>query len=744
MGRKNFLARWASLCLAIFVFTALPTGFSSGGVSSTAYKMGPRLRALLRAPQNHSLTRPTNRGPMVPLFIQTEGNKSLRDLVGSLGGRLGTEVNGWATADVPLNQIPQLAEFTAVRYLEVSPQAKPVLDSSRVRIEADRAQRGDPPLSQAYTGKGVIIGIIDTGIDIHHPDFQHPDSTTRILSIWDQTEAGTFPSGFLYGREWTQQDINTGLCTEKDTKAHGTHVAGIAAGNGRGDARYRGIAPEADLIVVKTDFTFSHIIDGIQYVFNKAKALGKPAVVNLSLSTQQGPHDGTSTPAQMIEGLIGPGRIVVSAASNEGDTPIHTGFTVQSGQVYGTKFQAQTSSTETIELDIWYSSASALDFSIGAYDASGNWLDQTVWVTPGAELAAAKFKAGTQTYGIVTIDASETSSPLNGDHHVYVEISSDNGRYNISKNTVTWALLVRGGGRFDAWLYSEDCEFLPETILANNVQFIQGNSQSTVGTPATSDAVISVGAFQTKNTWQASDGGTYFVQGNIGQLASFSSRGPTRDGRIKPDLCAPGQVIASALSADADLPTTAPHLVLPGNQYFIAQGTSMAAPHAAGSVALLLQQTPDLTPAQALARLISSAETDGYTGTTPNNGWGAGKLNIFAALSTTVSRTRNADRATPPAGWQMLAAFPNPASLAGDGGVTIVWRSSPHSGAELAIFDLMGRKVRRLQIAVEGRDLRKSFWDGRNQAGFRVPAGIYFARLRLKGAVLSRKILLLR
>src|SRR5205814_4068356 len=144
-------------------------------------------------------------------------------------------------------------------------------------------------------------------------------------------------SGFSYGREWDRASILAGSVAEADFEGHGTHVAGIAAGSGRGTGnarpayRYVGIAPEADLIVVQTDFTFSHIVDAVSYGFSRAAAMGKPAVVNLSLGSNYGPHDGTDPQDQQLNALTGPGRIICASAGNSGADTIHAETTVAQG-----------------------------------------------------------------------------------------------------------------------------------------------------------------------------------------------------------------------------------------------------------------------------------------------------------------------------------------------------------------------------------------------------------------------------
>src|SRR3989454_9121415 len=184
------------------------------------------------------------------------------------------------------------------------------------------------------TGSGVIVGTFDTGIDWSHADFKHADGTTRILYLWDLTTTGT-PPGNVGGQDFTDGNecgaalIDAGGCTERDIAAHGSHVAGIAAGNGSAGSanQYAGGAPNPDIIAGKGGafgFSTARIITGIQYIFARADQLGRPAVVNLSLGTLFGPHDGTEAEEQAIDALSGPGHLVVIAVGNDGSNPTAT------------------------------------------------------------------------------------------------------------------------------------------------------------------------------------------------------------------------------------------------------------------------------------------------------------------------------------------------------------------------------------------------------------------------------------
>src|SRR5690606_36571184 len=271
------------------------------------------------------------------------------------------------SARIPLDALPALAADPALRRIEAAAALRPIgftdletfvrahgapaaaarrpspfhlasaavlandICASEARVERLRQRSGDRFVGLA--GHGVIIGVYDTGLDLSHPDFRNDDGGTRVLYAWDQSaESGTPPGQvgadvFDYGNECRADAIDAGACPMVDAVGHGTHVAGTAAGtgaatgNGRPAYRYTGVAPAADLIIVKGgdgSFSTDRAVDGVAYIFARAAELGRPAVVVLSLTTQTGPHDGSTAFEQALDSLAGPGRIIVAAAGNGG------------------------------------------------------------------------------------------------------------------------------------------------------------------------------------------------------------------------------------------------------------------------------------------------------------------------------------------------------------------------------------------------------------------------------------------
>ncbi|NQT26817.1 S8 family serine peptidase, partial [candidate division KSB1 bacterium] len=328
-------------------------------------------------------------------------------------------------------QIEELAVNPDILKISLAGKNRMTLDESLPMISADRIHNGD--LGRTYKGSGVIIGIYDSGIDWHHPDFIDPNTgQTRILMIWDQTiSTGSPPSNFGNGTLFTQNQIqaeldgsNSGIVQSFDFWGHGTHIAGIAGGNGGLSSTYMGMAPFTEFIIVKgSDYgevSDDQVIDGVDFTLQQAQILGRPVVINLSLGKQQGPHDGTSLFERIIDGFLwDPGRSIVVAAGNEGDESIHISIDFdnespdESIAVQFTVPENQINHPDYMLLEGWYAPGS--DFEITLEMPSGQM------VGPASRGSIVRWPD--VVHPVVYIDnANGGVDSQNGDRRIYISL----------------------------------------------------------------------------------------------------------------------------------------------------------------------------------------------------------------------------------------------------------------------------------------------------------------------------------
>lgn len=643
----------APLSAVLAAFSTAPALPAEGAVAAAAgtrtaavapevsAKLDPALRRLVSTDRSLSaLSASTAGGPrdvrievtdegnvLVPCLIRSKDPAETARRVVALGGTHRVTSGEIVVAVVRREELASIAAGPEVVSASASYLRKPLLDASRPATGADQIQAG-VGLPSAYTGKGVIVGLVDSGIDLRHPDFS-ADKGTRILAVWDVSglAAGAAP------RVCTASQIAGGTCTEIDVDGHGTHAAGIAAGNGTVRPEYRGMAPEANLVVARagrstsvTGFYDDDIVDACSFIFGQAKALGRPAVINVSAGSVRGPLDGTSELETALSALTGPGRIIVAAAGNAGNTPVHLSYAAK-GNSPDTSNETEIfidDPSQPAEIELWYR-AGSLSAGFTLYTTRED-PSSTPPVGPGAAPGVQPLLTqGGVHVADYEVDASTTSSPTNGDHVVKLSIQPTLGGIRFG---VRFALYVFGSGTMDAWITNGRFGTVSEGYWR------PGDSKKTVASPATAKGVIAAGAYTTKIQWIDYDWVTQRKTdcGLFGDLACFNSTGPTRDGRSKPDITAPGQVVVAPMSLWAS-PAQPRTRTSPDEKYLVLEGTSMAAAHVTGLVALMLQANPALDFDAVSSALRSTASADAFTGAAPDpNVWGAGKLNGYAAV----------------------------------------------------------------------------------------------------------------
>ncbi|MCR4437822.1 MAG: S8 family serine peptidase [bacterium] len=673
------------------------------------------------------------------------------------GAQVQAVVGNVATALVTEDELLAIIGLDEVVYVQAPKARRLQLDRSvpEIGVTAVRSSSG-------LTGKNTVLGIVDTGIDWRHADFRHNNGTTRIKYLLDFSDPGDVngdnkldgPDDYG-GTLHTEAEINTALqggpsLAHRDVVGHGTHVAGCAGGNGRATGRkqpagqYVGVAPEAAFVIVKgtrvegaDKIADDDQVNALHFVHSKAGELGMPYVVNLSLGSNWGAHDGTDVAEQAIDQLVGPGRpgrAVVVAAGNDGQENIHTSGTLSPAT------RSVTIRTEIAPYD--KNSATQDDYLVLDFWYSG-FSNQSITVTTPAGRTYGPFLSGRLFYedtkeGFLYIDNAHGGvNPRNGDKELLIQIYDRSAGSEPAAGT--WELTISGtSGRFDGWIAASSME-------ARFVDHVDHTMK--VSIPGTAQFAITVGSYITKRTWVDLDGHTLTSPGlsnkHDGELSDFSNPGPTRDDRTKPEVAAPGEKIAAALSADADpsQPTSMFYtgsaqfpngFILPDGVHAISQGTSMAAPHVAGVVALALERDPTLTCVQIRQMLQDSARRDAFTGMVPNNSWGYGKVWAGAVIALPPQEGNL------PTAFRLFPGYPNPFVQS-----TVIRYEFPQdnlpSDVSIAIFDTRGRQVRTIR---GGRTY--VVWNGRDDAGAALASGVYFCRLRAGSYSGVRKLVLLR
>lgn len=665
MTKKLFVSTCVFLCLAL-----------ATSVVRAQTKVDPFFKALsnIQTAQRHdakasSLKSGGSVATLVDAFIKVADMDAAIDVVMGIGGSVRTVLSdSLMTANVPFDALDVLEEHDSIIFVEA---AKPITVKNDVAMEEMNGYEVHSGLDmpQGYTGAGVIMGIVDTGIDLGHSDFTDADGNSRVLFAWDQQSYSGFgPSELIqtYGTECDADKIASGTCPMRDTDGHGTHIAGTAAGR---DETYGGVAPDANIIAVR--YKSELIIDGYAnpvfstticeaafYVFKKAESLGRPAVVNLSLGTHIGAHDGTSLFEQCLDGLVegSSGRAIVAAAGNEHLSHtlfkgLHAGYDV-SGDV-GSNFRIRSlTQGRVFYLDTWMTSGSDLSFGIVVRDtSSGTEIGSTSLVSMG-DATSGYFDGDNIAW---QIDNSETASPLNGRPHAGITIILDNDVTN--PEGYDFDLRVSGSGHIDAWWYPDKSS---SSVLFTNLEgdsgngytYVPGDDRMNVAIPATARNVIAVGGYASRTEWDRGNGCCQ-VAFQLGAILPFSSIGPSANPDYtgqKPEITAPGAMIASARSSQASHDVL---LDLGDGEHTLAAGTSMATPFVSGTIAMMFSADPSYTFEDARRYITESAYVDEFVGTAPNDSWGYGKLDILAAVQTAVlggptgNTSANADLSAP-------------------------------------------------------------------------------------------------
>ncbi len=590
--------------------------------------------------------------PTVPTTFCVPNNEETQSLLKKEGITVKYSTKSWSFITTTPSWIDQKFKTGELKnyYFEFAPPMA-LADSAVFRHHGTEVHQGLGGLSSSYTGKDVIIGVVDQGLDWTHPDFLNVDGSTRVLRYWDQTlsSGGTVPQPYNYGIVWDSAQINSGACfsTENST-AHGTTVTGMAVGNGRANGTNKGFAPEADIIIVESNFNMPNwtltVADACDYIFKVADTIGKPAVVNLSLGTYLGSHDGNDPAAQYMEALMNEktGRIVVCAAGNSGaQGKYHVRGLVDTDTSF-----------------VWILNNPNTNAAFGAnhiyFDLWADIPDANFNFAFGTDLPAPTFgfRGRSDFHGALSSLGSpifDTIYSANGNRIATIETYTEiiDGSYhmevlfsNVDSTSYYFRFMTTGSGLYDMWsgafmgLNNFITSIPSASVVPDIVHYhIPDSLQTIVSSWNCSEKVISVG--QVKNRQGHIDNNGNVVNGDsrpIGALSVNSSKGPSRHNIVKPDVCAAGDLTLTAGPMWLLNNPAMNNMIDSGGWHVRSGGTSMASPIVAGIAALYLEKCGRATNITFKNDLITTSFGDGNTGSLPNFSYGHGNPHALNLL----------------------------------------------------------------------------------------------------------------
>ena len=516
----------------------------------------------------------------------------------------------YAIMTLNLARLPELYGYDEVEFIELPKYLTYVL---RYGLSSTCVSPVQNMSGFGLRGEGVIIGIIDSGIDYTHPDFINADGSSRILYIWDQTLTSTPPEGFANGTEYDNDMINLALSGEAppstvpstDIIGHGTAVAGIAAGNGNASGGLeRGVAPEASIIVVKLGYAGSEsltrsteIMRAVKYISDKAEGLRMPLAINISYGTNNGSHDGNSLFERYLDSMAEKWKTIIAVATgNEGITAHHFSAILARGETVSAEF-VLAGAVRTVYITLWKDFVDTVNFEL---------------ISPGG--GSTGVIRPLQSVTRITLDGVSVSviygqpNHYRVDQEVYILLQTQNSVISSG----VWRLEATGvnivDGRIDIWLPTGE-------EVSRDTSFLKPSLNTTLTLPSTADSIIAVGGYNAI----------------INIAADFSGRGPLRAVNIaRPDLTAPAVDIYTTRS---------------GGGYDVYTGTSMAVPFVTGSAALMMQwgivqgNDPFLYGQRVKAFLRRGASRN-FPLEYPNNIWGYGSLSLCDTMIELINYNR--------------------------------------------------------------------------------------------------------
>lgn len=622
---------------------------------------------------------------VVQAFVRLSDSGSLA-AIEALGVQPQVVAGECITALVPLDALNAVIASDDVLQVEFPRQARLLNDKARSSTGHNATLAGDESLGiSPLTGKGVIYGTMDQGIDFNHINFRNDDNSTRFLSVYlpDNSSGESYTGRFadegnmefvtatLPGSTFNSDEAIKALTCDCPDESHGTHTLGTAAGSYNNS--YRGFAPDADLIASGSlNLSDVNLVNTAAYVFDRAAELGCPAVVNFSLGSNVGMHNGLDFCAYMLDKLTGPGRIICVAAGNEGSDNVHLSHTFDQSKTlktrlnnwYGTKYSAY----------VGIFSAGNIKAYLAVMGSDGQLMYQST-AACGKDNPAVSLPTGMGSYFNGSIMMNYVQGTPCG-NEIYIEAL---GKTSTSSHILALVVEADEGDSVEMW-----CEPFLEFSDSGLDGYTGGDSNMSISNMACGFNSIAVGAFSTRSS-------------DFGNLAYFSSYGPTIDGRTKPEIVGPGRSLTSSYNSydSGSAKYTTGNVTVDGRTYGWGsmQGTSMSSPAVSGIIATWLEANPYLSPDDIKQIFEATADNDSITQAAPEK-WGYGRINSFEGVKYIYQTTGVSDAV---AQEKPIIVYPN----SSDGRFTIL-TANGESALSLRVFSLSGALAASQQLHATG------------------------------------------
>ena len=602
---KNTKLRWIFSLVLLLVLTDM---------TAQSFKLSGGLRDLLTEDAT-VIRRAANQQSRISLIMKVSDAQQMGQVCADYDMEMVTDLGHIAVVAVPIEQIEKAAADPRVLRMEKEGGFHYYLDEARKTANVNPVTSGQSPLTQAYTGKGIIVGVLDGGLQYNHPNFLKANGESRIRKVWDFNDKDGQQEAVVVSNpaDILARKYSYSSCNGLNTTNHGTHVTGIAAGSGR----HLGMAPESDIIFSdvsinamadnRYELYSDYLLTSVKNMKDFADEQQQPMVINISLGNNLGFSTETKLLQEAFGLLTGPGRIIVAANGNEGNENESRSY-FHSGSNH-TVDVALKSQGLPAAADILWRTAGSLSVNL-AIKSGETTKNVNINISPTASTA---ITINQDTY---TLKYMRLDDAPDGKHIYKINIKPTNGPINIEIAATV------------------NCE-QPVEIFSQFINIVSAmttgctiSNAYTAGVPAVFPNVIGVGNFCNRKLPNSTN------EEKVGKMDITSSWGPTWDERNKPDVSAPGSIISSGNSYNPDNNEEAVETYdITGSdakETWVAQsGTSQASPVVTGVIALWLQAKPDLTPDDIISIIKKTAKA---IETVPNNHSGAGIIDAYKGL----------------------------------------------------------------------------------------------------------------